>query len=366
MFMRIKALIIRIIKQILHDKRTLALILFAPLLILSLVYFILNSENKSFTIGVINADDVFINELESIDDYEISTKILNESSVKDEICNGTVDGVVQFNDNKTIKIYLDGTDANVASKIQMLVKNTTSKMKADELKNNLKELNHKLVSMHQDPITFDEYSYEIQYLTGQQDSTLFDKFGSQLIGFIVYFFVFLIAGINFLTERTSGTLEKLLSTQIRRWEIIIGFVIGFSVLAILQSALISLFSIGILKLNIEGNMAYVLLIILVTAINALTLGILLSTIANSEFQMVQFIPIVIIPQLFLCGLFRVTGFWGNLQYIMPLHYTSDALVEVILRGNGFETIMIDIFILLGFSCLFICLNILLLKKQRRI
>lgn len=124
--MRIKALIIRIIKQILHDKRTLALILFAPLLILSLVYFILNSENKNFTIGVINADDVFINELKSIDDYEISTKILNESSVKDEICNGTVDGVVQFNDNKTIKIFLDGTDANVASKIQMLVKNTTS------------------------------------------------------------------------------------------------------------------------------------------------------------------------------------------------------------------------------------------------
>ena len=125
----------------------------------------------------------------------------------------------------------------------------------------------------------------------------------------MFFFVFLIAGINFLTERKTGTLEKMLSMPIKRREIVAGYMIGFSVLALVQTTTITLFVIYVLGLHVEGSIGYVFLISLLTAITALSLGILLSNLANSEFQMVQFIPLVIIPQIFLCGLFRLSSGW---------------------------------------------------------
>lgn len=208
-------------------------------------------------------------------------------------------------------------------------------------------------------------SFNVDYIIGNKNGTLFDKFGIQLIGIIVYFFVFLIAGIQFLSERTSGTLEKLFSTPLRKWEIVTGYVLGFSLIAILQTTLITLFVVYALGLSIVGSIWYVLLINLFTAINALSLGILLSGISNSEFQMIQFIPVIILPQAFLCGLFRISGFFGKLGYITPLHYTSNAMIEVAMKGNGFSAIWIDLLFLLLTSVFFILINILLLKKKAK-
>lgn len=355
--MRIRALIIRIIKQILHDKRTIALILFAPIIILTLVYFILNAQDNTYTIGVVNADKEFVSELKSDKDNNITIKKVNSGKMKDDVKQGKLDGGVIFEGDKAT-IYLSGADQSIASKVEMLIKSTDASIKKEHLKKSLAALNKS--------VTYEESDFSINYVTGKSDGTLFDKFGTQLIGIIVYFFVFLIAGINFLGERTSGTLEKLLSTPIRRGEIVFGYVIGFSVLAILQSVLLTIFTVYGLGLNVAGNLLLVILISLLTAINALAFGILLSTVANSEFQMMQFIPIVIVPQIFLCGLFRVGGVWSNLGYIMPLHYSSHALIEVMLKGNEFSAIIVDLSVLFGMSVLFIIINIRLLKKQRRI
>lgn len=232
------------------------------------------------------------------------------------------------------------------------------------MEESLDELQTKLPA--QLDLSYDESEFKLNYVAGKADGTLFDKFGTQLIGIIIFFFVFLIAGINFLGERTSGTLERLLSTPIRRWEIVLGYLIGYSVLAILQSILLILFSVYVLKLEVAGNLLLVILISLVTAINALSFGILLSTLANSEFQMIQFIPIVILPQIFLCGLFRVSGFVKNFSYIMPLNYSSHALMEVMIKGNGISSILFDLILLISMSILIVLANIFLLKKQRSI
>ena len=125
-----------------------------------------------------------------------------------------------------------------------------------------------------------------------------------------------------------------------------------------------MFVVYVLGLTVVGSIWYVLLINLLTAITALTFGILLSTLANNEFQMVQFIPLVIIPQIFLCGLFNLSGGWELLGHFMPLYYTTHALTEVMLRGNGFETIWPDCLLLLGYSLVFMLVNIQLLKRQR--
>ena len=87
----------------------------------------------------------------------------------------------------------------------------------------------------------------------------FDNFGPILIGFFVFFFVFLIAGVAFLKERTTGTLERILATPLRRWEIVIGYLLGFGVFTIIQSALIAWFSINILNIMMIGSFSLVLL-----------------------------------------------------------------------------------------------------------
>lgn len=370
--MRIKALTKRILIQMIHDKRTMGLILFAPIVVLTLIFFILKAENKQYTIGIIHASESVIGKLEENTDYDIRIKYITEDDVKSSIKNDTIDAAIDITSN-TVLIYLSGADSGVATKMQILLKNAYAQTKQDELKESIDALKKSLENNNQMSaldtkieLNTDAINYQVDYVTGQENGTLFDKFGTQLIGIIVYFFVFLIAGIQFLTERTSGTLEKILSTPMRRWEIIFGYLLGFGILAILQSSLVTIYTVYVLGLPILGNIWYVLLITLLTAINALSLGILLSTIANSEFQMVQFIPIVILPQIFLCGLFQISGFWNKLGYIMPLHYTSHAMTEVMIKGNGWISISQDVLVLSALFVFFITMNILLLKKQREI
>ncbi len=384
--MRIKALTIRILTQISHDKRTIALILIAPLVILSLVYFILNSESSSYNLGIVSAPDAYIEELTHNDDLDINLIYLKNEAIPDAIKNKEILAAIDMNSSMTeAKIYLDGTNSLDATKIQAIIKSTALKVLQNNMKqnteatkeklstllDNLSQLNAKMPQnqlqipeIDLSELNMTEPSFTTDYIYGQEDASFFDNFGAGLIGVIVFFFVFLMAGINFLTERTSGTLEKLLSTPIKRSEIIIGYVLGFSLLALLQTLLITFFVIYVLGLKVIGNIWYVLLINLLTAITALTLGILLSTLANNEFQMVQFIPIVILPQIFLCGLFNLSNGWEIAGYLMPLHYTTNALTEVMLRGSGFERIWLDCLILLTCSLVFMLLNIQLLKRHR--
>ena len=106
------------------------------------------------------------------------------------------------------------------------------------------------------------------------------------------FICFLISGIALLRERTTGTIERVLATPIKRSEIVFGYLIGYGIFAIIQTLIIVLFSIYLLNINLAGSLAYVILINILLAIAALVMGIFISTFANSEFQMIQFIPIV--------------------------------------------------------------------------
>jgi ABC-2 type transport system permease protein len=207
---------------------------------------------------------------------------------------------------------------------------------------------------------------EINYVYGSGDLGMFDNFGSLLIGFLVFFFTFLIAGISFLQERTTGTLEKLLSTPIKRWEIVTGYVLGFGTVTVVQSSIITFYVVYVLDIMMIGSLWLIMLITLLSAMTALSLGILLSTAATSEFQMIQFIPIVVVPQIFFTGLFDLSAEWAVVGKFMPLYYVADALDKVMMRGDGFGSIALDVCILLGLTLIFMTANTLLLKRYRRI
>lgn len=354
--MRIKTLTWRILIQLLHDKRTTAIILVAPILILTIMYFILNTDNMNYSIGVnAPASDQFVQELKKTDHVKVT--VLNGRDYEQPVKDGSVMASVKVSDgDNEISLYLDGSNITHAQKIQAIVKSTAYTISRDKLKNTLGNKG----------ISVTDSNINTTYVYGKEDSSMFDQFGASLIGIMVYFFSFLIAGINFLGERSTGTMEKLLSTPIRRSEIIVGYVLGFSLLALIQTAIISMYTVYVLNLEVAGNIGYVFVINLLTAISALTFGILLSTLAGSEFQMIQFIPIVIVPQIFLCGLFDLSGIWDKISYVMPLRYTSNALSEVILKGNGLGAIWQDMVVLLAFSVVTILCNIRYLSKQRAI
>ena len=141
----------------------------------------------------------------------------------------------------------------------------------------------------------------------------------------------------------------------------------FGIFTIVQSAIISAFSIYILKIYNIGNLGLILLISTIIALCALSFGMFVSSYANNELQVMQFVPIVIVPQIFFCGLFSTRTMAEPLQVLskcMPLTYASNALRGVMTCGYDLQKISGDLLVLLGFTIVFAILNIITLKKHR--
>lgn len=335
--MRVAALIKRIIQQLRKDKRTLALLFIAPLVILTLMNFIFDSEASELKLVVTGSNELVEKVLEQ-SDFEVSFK---DEYSKEEMQEELVDSWLQI-ENGSMHLTLLNDQPSKAKTIQMQLARSFNGGESNQ-------------------------TIETDFVYGDENTDLFDTFSPMLVGFFVFFFVFLIAGIALLKERTSGTLERLLATPIKRYEIVTGYVIGYGLFALIQTIIVVLYSIHVLDIVLVGSVWLVLLTNILVAFVALSLGTLLSSFASSEFQMVQFIPLVIVPQVFFTGIFPLDGMADWLQQlgkIMPLYYASDALKGVMYKGYGFNDIVMDLLVLLIFASIFIVLNIVSLKKYR--
>ncbi|MCR8643601.1 ABC transporter permease [Paenibacillus sp. N1-5-1-14] len=348
--MRISALIKRIILQMIRDKRTLALLFLAPLLVLSLMYLIFNSDASSPKLGVYNMNNNIIPVLEKGKiDVRPYDKITADTITKDNL-----DGLLQLKDGK-IDLTLQNTDPSTSKMLQMKIQQAI--------------LLSAQTQMGVDMTSQLQSNIDIHYVYGDANTSFFDVLSPVLVGFFVFFFVFLISGIGLLRERMTGTLDRLMSTPIRRSEIIMGYLIGYGLFALIQTIIVVIYSINVLDLVLVGSIWHVILINILIAFVALTLGILLSTFASSEFQMIQFIPLVVVPQVFFSGLFPLDNMatWlQSLGKIMPLYYAADALKGIMYKGQGLSEVSFDILVLTGFAILFIVLNIFALKKYRKL
>lgn len=338
--MRVRAVLIRILLQLRHDKRTIGLMIFAPILVLSMLSLVFTDSEYHPKIGIINAPLALVNSLE-YNDARITR--YDEWGGEAALNKGEIDGYINY-ENGVPTVKLEGSDPGKNRAVINTMQNSLRKTSA-------------MIKM------------DVSYLYGYKDMTTFDSFGPILIGFFVFFFVFLIAGVSFLGERTSGTLERLLATPIHRWEIVIGYLLGFGVFTVLQSGLIAWYSINVLKIMMVGSFPLVILVTILTAMTALSIGTFISAYANNELQMIQFIPIVLVPQVFFSGLFDLTGLDTWIQAIgwfTPLWYVADALKNIMIRGKGLEYIWYDLLILVMICVVFAILNILALKKHRKI
>ena len=221
-------------------------------------------------------------------------------------------------------------------------------------------------------------------LYGSGDGDFFNAFAPALVGFVVFFLVFILTGVSFLRERIGGTLERLLATPVRRLEIVVGYSLGFAIFATLQVALVLAFvlwtvhvdPIGPLPaINIglgvpsAGSPILAFVITLLLAISAVNLGIFLSTFARTEFQILQFIPLVIVPQGLLSGIFWPTdalpGILQPIARIMPMTYGIDGLREVLVKGSGLgsSAVQLDIIVLAGIAIVLAVAATLTIRRE---
>lgn len=210
------------------------------------------------------------------------------------------------------------------------------------------------------------------------------SFAPAMVGFFTYFFVYLLTGVSFLRERTGGTLERLMATPVTRGEIVIGYTLGFVLFAILQVAILLAwvlgqvtvpaigplpeFSLG-LGVASAGSPLLAFCVVLMLALGAVSLGIFLSTFARTELQIIQFIPLVLVPQFLLSGvLFPVSSLPDVIQpfvKIMPLNYAVDGLRQVFVRGADLAVpeLQVDLLVLAGVAVFFATIASLTIRRD---
>ncbi|MEE1295995.1 MAG: ABC transporter permease [Bifidobacterium sp.] len=181
------------------------------------------------------------------------------------------------------------------------------------------------------PIT----STETTYLHGTKDWKMFDFYGPVFIGIFLFVFTFLTSGMSLVTERAGGTMQRFLATPVRPLQILGGYTLGFGILACVQSAVILWVALGAIHFPNEGNVFLVILMTVSMAMVSVTMGLLVSGLAATAFQVIQLILLFVLPQVLLCGLFDLSGAPTWMQWlskVMPVTYGVDALQSIMLRG----------------------------------
>ena len=364
------AVTIRILRQFAHDRRTLFMMVAAPVLALFLLDTIFGASAYEPLVLVDSVPSDFTAALEDAG-ARADTVAYNDAMLR--LADADADAFVTLRDD-ALTVWVEGSDPAKTGAVMRAITQAQSTS---------------LVSLELDikPITLpggleiDIAKYlpipeltlpeppEVRYVHGDAGMRPFDYHGPVFIGVFIFFFVFITSGISFLRERTGGTLERLMAMPIRRWELVLGYAQGFGLFILAQSTIVVLASIYWVGFPNFGSIWLVLLIALSMALVSMLLGILVSEFASTELQMMQLLQIIVIPQILLSGLLDLsqTPQWTQwLSKTFPVTYMTDAMRAVMLRGAGPGDIWVDLLVLWAFVILLFGANVVALKKYRRI
>jgi ABC-2 type transport system permease protein len=338
----------RIIKQLINDKRSLALIFFVPIMLFTFIYLLLGSTDYKAKITENNIPQQIIQKMKDNDvDIQSVTNAFGiayaNAEGMEKVKNGTSDAF----------FYKDGSELRILMQTNDVVKSGVV-MKA--IQNAIKAVNPSSI-------------LKTEFLYGKSDDSMFNSIGYVLLGILSFFLVFIIAGISFVREKTGNTIERLMLTPIKRWEVVLGYTLGFGFFTVLQCIVMLTFAIYGLGMPIAGSFLDAVVIMLMLSLAAVSIGSFVSIFSNNEFQIVQFIPALVVPQIFFSGLISLDTLpyhLGLLAKIFPVFYACDGLKMILIKGQGIASIWPDIMALFIFITLFSALNIQALKKYRRI
>ncbi len=195
----------------------------------------------------------------------------------------------------------------------------------------------------------------------------FDRIGGPLLGIFPFISMFLVTAITMLRERTTGTLERLMSMPLAKIDLLLGYGIAFGAVAAVQATLTSIVAFGILDLHVAGTKVAVAGFAIANAVLGMSLGLFVSAFAQTEFQAVQFLPAVVFPQLLLCGLLvprdNMAPILQDVSDVLPLTYAYDGLDRVTRLGGFDATTVRDLVIVVGVTLLALALGATTLRRR---
>lgn len=375
---RVRALFRRVVQEIRRDRPSIGLLFIAPLVITGLLTFILR-EGETPTI-----DAVIVNEAGSAGAV-IATGLMSALETDGATVMVTTDPAAATAEvaaeTATVAVMLP---ADLATAREAAVTVLTNGLEPGAEAAQVAAVQRAFVgvagAIAARPIP--TLHHATVYGTPGEDPL--SAYAPALVAFFAYFFVYLLTGVSFLRERTGGTLERLMATPVSRAEIVTGYTLGFGLFATLQVALLITwvigtitvpaigplpsFSIG-LGVDVSGSPALAFVVVLVLAIGAVSLGIFLSTFARTELQVIQFIPIVLVPQFLLSGvLFPISSLPAIIEpltAIMPLTYAVDGLRQIFVRGAdlGVAELRFDLLVLALFAVAFATIASLTIRRD---
>jgi len=205
----------------------------------------------------------------------------------------------------------------------------------------------------------------LKYLFDGQPET-FNRIGVPLVGLFPLLQLFIVTSVTMLGERTSGTLERLMASPLGKLDLLVGYGAAFALLATLQATIVSTFALTVLGLDTSASALAVIALAVCNALLGMSLGLLASAFARTEFQAVQFMPAFILPQLLLCGLFvpraRMAGALETLANALPATYAYDALDRLASDGGLGPRGTLDVGVVLAVTLLALVLGAATLRR----
>ncbi|MHB1629356.1 MAG: ABC transporter permease [Bacilli bacterium] len=356
--MRILTMAVRIWRQVLRDRRTLALFFLAPVLLLTVLDITLTSPVATPRIAVHNLPAGF------------QTILKRNATLTDS---GPIDGSLVGQNKGRITLTIESVSPSVIQRLRQSVLEAETVYNEETMARNLMALRGRasriaipapgLAQLKPALLKPPVVSYRYP---GSAYSN-FNQTAPALMALFIFFFVFLVSGIAFLRERVQGTLERLKVSPIWAWEIMTGYLAGFGLIAVLQTLFLQWYASQALAIPSAGAIYLVVLLDVLLAFIALSTGMVLSLFARTEFQVMQFIPLVIIPQIVFSGLFplRTAPAWvQDVSSVLPVTYAVRGLRAVMLKNDSFSGIAPQIGMLALFFVVLAALNIVLLRKSR--
>ncbi|WP_315109231.1 ABC transporter permease [uncultured Microbacterium sp.] len=205
------------------------------------------------------------------------------------------------------------------------------------------------------------------WLFSEQDG-VFDQFGGAILALFPFIVMFLITSITTLRERRSGTLERLMTTPLEKADFILGYALAFGLMALLQAVITVSFAVGVCGLDVDGPLWQLGLVAVVDALLGTALGLLASAFAQTEFQAVQFMPLLVFPQIILGGLFMPRDQMPDVLYAisdwLPLSYAIDT-INAVAAGDEGGDVFGPLFIVVAFAVGALVLAALTLRRRTR-
>ena len=313
---RVIAVARRIVAGFRRDHRSIGLLIVAPIVVMSLVGALWGADEQTVARVVVASDrTVAATRVASI--LDATTGVEARTATYEEglagLRAGSVDALLTI-DAGGATVLLEGSDPLRTGSV------------ATALQSALRELAPASAAA----------APRIEHLYGGADFTLLDALAPVVIAFFAFFFIFLLSAVSFLRERSSGTLERLMASPLRRGELVLGYLVGFTLFALIQAVVLVAFTILVLGVSYRGSLAAIFVVEAAIVVVSVALGLLVSAFARNELQAIQFIPLVVVPQAFLGGLLvpvdQLPDLLRPISAILPLTYATEALRAVMVKG----------------------------------